>query len=365
MTDAQTVELLLRGIAVGAQLAIAIAVTRKTENAALRWATVMFFLSNICFTLNVFRPLRPIFEPFTYAIWLIQIGGAGYFWLFVVTLFEDRRPALLGWLPAIVLTLLGALGTYGGMFSRALVWGLHNAIGVLLAAHALFVVAHSWRNDLVESRRRLRGPFLVGVSSIAIVVSAVQIGQIMGIDADWYEPALGGLQALFGIGGAAILLEAREALFGRTAVAMAADRDARISDADAGALARLNAVMDGEKAWRREGLTVGLLAQEVGIPEHRLRRLINDNLGQRNFTAFVNQRRIEAARSALTDQNGGYQTIASIAFDLGFGSLGPFNRAFREATGLTPTEYRRRAEADSSPRDCSPPDSSPIVENPR
>jgi AraC-like DNA-binding protein len=28
--------------------------------------------------------------------------------------------------------------------------------------------------------------------------------------------------------------------------------------------------------------------------------------------------------------------------DAGFQSLGPFNRAFKAATGLPPTEYRRR-----------------------
>jgi AraC-like DNA-binding protein len=47
--------------------------------------------------------------------------------------------------------------------------------------------------------------------------------------------------------------------------------------------------------------------------------------------------------------------VASIAFDLGFGSLGPFNRAFRDETGLTPTEYRRQKMANGSP----------ISENPR
>ena len=37
----------------------------------------------------------------------------------------------------------------------------------------------------------------------------------------------------------------------------------------------------------------------------------------------------------------------TIALDAGFGSLGPFNRAFREAEGMTPSEYRARAMADS------------------
>lgn len=355
MTQAEIVELLLRGVAIGAQLAIGIAVARSTENSALRWATIMFFLSNICLTLNGFRPIRPMLEPFTYAIWLIQIGGAGYSWLFIVTLFEDWRPTLRGWIPALILTVLGAAGTSGGMFSRTLIWGLHNAIGIGLAAHTLYVVAHSWRNDLIEARRRLRGPYLVGVGLFSIALGAAQIGQIMGIDAQWYDFAVAMAQALFGVAGAAILLEARQSLFGRTAVASATPSESTTTSADIAALARLDAVMDREALWRREGLTVGQLAQEVGIPEHRLRRLINDRLGHRNFTAFVNQRRIDAACAALTEHREAYQTIASIAFDLGFGSLGPFNRAFREATGLTPTEYRRRAEGESSP----------IIENPR
>jgi AraC-like DNA-binding protein len=33
--------------------------------------------------------------------------------------------------------------------------------------------------------------------------------------------------------------------------------------------------------------------------------------------------------------------VLTIALDLGFGSIGPFNRAFKDATGMTPTEFRR------------------------
>ncbi len=107
--------------------------------------------------------------------------------------------------------------------------------------------------------------------------------------------------------------------------------------------------MDAGEAWRREGLTIGALAEEVGVPEHRLRRLINDNLGHRNFAAFVNTRRIEAAKALLADPAQARTTVAAIAFELGFGSLGPFNRAFKEATGKTPTEWRARANASPKP----------------
>jgi AraC-like DNA-binding protein len=35
--------------------------------------------------------------------------------------------------------------------------------------------------------------------------------------------------------------------------------------------------------------------------------------------------------------------ILSIALDLGFASIGPFNRAFKAITGLTPGDFRQQA----------------------
>lgn len=35
--------------------------------------------------------------------------------------------------------------------------------------------------------------------------------------------------------------------------------------------------------------------------------------------------------------------VLTLAMELGYGSLGPFNRAFKERTGLTPTEFRTQS----------------------
>ena len=78
----------------------------------------------------------------------------------------------------------------------------------------------------------------------------------------------------------------------------------------------------------------------VGAPEHRLRRLINGVLGHRDFADYVNGRRIEAAKAALSAPDLALKSISTIAYDLGFASLGPFNRAFRAATGVTPSVWR-------------------------
>jgi len=37
----------------------------------------------------------------------------------------------------------------------------------------------------------------------------------------------------------------------------------------------------------------------------------------------------------------------TLALDAGFSSLGPFNRAFKAGTGLTPSQFRRQGGKDS------------------
>jgi AraC-like DNA-binding protein len=110
---------------------------------------------------------------------------------------------------------------------------------------------------------------------------------------------------------------------------------------------RLLAHMDQERPHRDEGLTIAALAAQFGEQEYRLRRTINRAMGHRNFAQFLNSHRLAEVRQALADPAQREVPILTIALDAGFGSLGPFNRAFRESEGMTPSEYRTRALADS------------------
>ena len=100
-------------------------------------------------------------------------------------------------------------------------------------------------------------------------------------------------------------------------------------------------LMGDERIYRHDNITIGTLATKLGIPEYRLRRLINQRLGYRNFNVFLNNHRIEEAKAALSDPTQAEVPVITIAMDAGFQSLGPFNRAFKATTGVTPTEYRR------------------------
>ncbi|MEO0327020.1 MAG: helix-turn-helix domain-containing protein [Pseudomonadota bacterium] len=113
-----------------------------------------------------------------------------------------------------------------------------------------------------------------------------------------------------------------------------------LSPVEASLLTRLQDSMQ-EEIWRQEGLTIGKLAEALNGPEHRLRKVINQGLGYRNFAAFVNERRIEAACEVLSDPIKADTPIINIAYDVGYASLGPFNRAFKEIVGESPTEFRK------------------------
>jgi AraC-like DNA-binding protein len=102
-----------------------------------------------------------------------------------------------------------------------------------------------------------------------------------------------------------------------------------------------------DHAYRSEDLSIAALAARLSVPEYRLRRLINQRLGHRNFNAFVNGFRLAEATAALADSSKRELPVLTIALTAGFQSIGPFNRAFKAATGLTPTEFRKQKLAES------------------
>jgi len=111
--------------------------------------------------------------------------------------------------------------------------------------------------------------------------------------------------------------------------------------------ADLQRLMSEARIYRSEDLSIGSLADRLRAPEYRLRRLINQRLGHRNFNAFINSHRLAEAQAALADPARRELPVLSIALEAGFQSIGPFNRAFKAATGRTPTEFRREKLADS------------------
>jgi AraC-like DNA-binding protein len=340
------IEILLRGMAVGAVLATALGLMRSGRGGSARWIGAIFCVSVAAFALNSGGAETRALVWLNAPIWLLSIAGTAWFWLFAVILFEDRDVTWERLSPIGVMMAIGFVGAFVPPTASAGVWIVHNLLEVALVVHVVRIIWRSWGGDLVEARRSLRGPFMVVVAVYCTILSGYEIADALGIRPGWGPMLQAGSLATITLLGAATFLQGRPDIF-EPPTRPADAKGSGIAPQDRPALARLQAVMAGDNLWRQEGLTIGRLADEVGLPEHRLRRLINGSLGFRNFSDFLNARRIEAAMVALSSPDDTRASISALAFDLGYASLGPFNRAFKEATGLTPSAWRIQTLATS------------------
>lgn len=95
-----------------------------------------------------------------------------------------------------------------------------------------------------------------------------------------------------------------------------------------------------QEVYKQNGLTVSKLSTIMELPEHQLRVLINKELGFDNFSQFLNSHRIPAVCKMLEQAEYQNTPILTLALDTGYNSITPFNRAFKELKGMTPTQYR-------------------------
>lgn len=236
---------------------------------------------------------------------------------------------------------------------------LHAAAMLAFTAAALWEIVHGWNDDLVEPRRAARRWAAMGIglyAAVALVIELALRGQPIGR----LLPAL----HVAGIGAVSLALAVRVARRSLDEVLGITDPPTPLADPDpravvsapanlearpgeqAQALARLTEAMTGERLYRREGLTLAALAVTLGLGEAELRGLINQRLGYRNFNDFLHHYRLQEAAARVASED---LPILTIALGCGYGSIGPFNRAFKQRMGMTPSEYRGASRLASSP----------------
>lgn len=107
---------------------------------------------------------------------------------------------------------------------------------------------------------------------------------------------------------------------------------------------RLVRLLRDEALDAEPDLRIADVAARLGQPEYRVSQCISAALGFANFNRLINHHRIERAKRLLADP-GRDRPILEIAFDCGFGSVGPFNRAFKDQVGMTPRAFRAARSA--------------------
>jgi AraC-like DNA-binding protein len=102
-------------------------------------------------------------------------------------------------------------------------------------------------------------------------------------------------------------------------------------------LPRITALMEEEKIFCDEDLSLNGMAREIGVEPYQLSRIINEKFNK-NFKSFVNEYRIEEAKKILLNDRG--RTIISVAYAVGFNSTTVFYEWFKRLTGSSPKQYR-------------------------
>lgn len=102
------------------------------------------------------------------------------------------------------------------------------------------------------------------------------------------------------------------------------------------------ALLENDKLHLNESLNLAEMASNVGITDKKLSELLNRHLNT-NFYNLVNEYRVKEVKARLKTVDSDKYTLLAIAYDSGFQSKASFNRIFKQKTGISPADYRKKS----------------------
>ncbi len=351
MTDLATLDLLLRAATVALAAAAAVAILRAPGRGALAFHAAFVVAGIGAFMIASAPGAHAALGPgaFFFNAWCLATPAV--VWMLARLVFrEGASPTVAHFAAAGVLVAatmagdygrlrLGALADFPGAAQVVLLAGRAAALALLFGACAM-AAAH-WRADLVEERRRARAAFIGVVGAVFAALAGSEF--VFGGRGAPLELLLAGHSLLLLLAFALLQAVARGELAALLAAPVTRHAPLAIVRSD-GVEARLAERVLEEmargKLWKRDGLGIAQLAAELDTQEHRLRRAINRHLGYRNFNDFLHDYRLREVAARLADPKEAHLPVLSLALDCGYGSIGPFNRAFKAKFGMTPTRFR-------------------------
>lgn len=199
-----------------------------------------------------------------------------------------------------------------------------------------------WSPNLAKPERILRITYLASFGfSVATCTVYLDHGASQVLSAEARALIQAGCAALIcSVVSIALLYRSNHPL-SKPANAPAPARAVEASDEDRHLARRIEHAVVVDKLFLEPELKLAALARQVNAAEYLVSRAITRGLGEANFNRFINRHRVTHAQTLLSDHDNRQYPVLSIALDSGFASLGPFNRAFKAHTGLTPREYRK------------------------
>lgn len=275
----------------------------------------------------------------------------------VLLLVTDSIPYALLWLTMTQLDHRFSLSTlHFGLKSLAVVWGLvltyfflvyggygflhdvSHAVGVVVLLANIYICLAEFFDDVDDKRRNAR--VLIALVCCCYMVALVSF--------EFADKAIRNSVQFSFINSLFIFLLAfiiaTVIIFKRSTLAQeVASPDEKGSDEkgleESNPVLKLQALMN-DGVYLQSELTIGKLAEQANVPAHQLRQTINQHLGFSNFSHYLNSYRIPWVCQQLSDPSKNHLPILTLALEAGYGSIAPFNRAFKVQMGKTPKQYR-------------------------
>lgn len=332
----------IRGSAIAVLLLLAFFGWRDARQAAIARYWILFLLGAAAYLVESAPGLASSHTVWVASLRLLSMSTPGFFLLWTSANFDDSYTP--GWTSSLPVVAMVAVSVWAILSDREIAWRVSQAAALVLVGIGIWQLLGGRAADLVEGRRRFRLVLSLGAAATmagTTILGAVRDPAIRaqgGAISAGIVLALATASAMFRLG---LRRQPEFATRPSGAVATARQPPGDIDPEERAALSRLQHLMENEKAYREEGMDVAALAARLNLPQYRLRRLINQRLGHRNFNSFINGYRLAEAAAALADPTQAEVPVLTIALDTGFQSIGPFNRAFKAHTGMTPTDFRR------------------------
>ena len=290
---------------------------------------------------------------------LLQFGSSsicGLFMIYCFLIFQEQEkfpfPLAAAFIMQVLLDFVLSIlivtdATVADSITYQLLSTSMDILQLAFVGFAIYWTLKGWRGDLVDDRRVLRW-FIIGVQgalifSVFFVENFLLTGDSAGNASE--QAVIVYAIAILTLGMLITALRFDFVSLGYVIRKVAELTEEPIEESagsfDAESFNR--AFKDG-CLYREAGLTISGLAKKLNIPEYRLRAFIHKQLGFRNFNAILHQYRIEDASNVLSDVENRSVPVLTIALSVGYQSITPFNNAFRQIKGVTPSEFRKKAQ---------------------
>ncbi len=271
---------------------------------------------------------------------LIDVFILSAVWLFVLSLFQKNfRVNLFHVLTAVLMgsAMLMERFVYFGWLDGLPIWwpSMVNSMAFFVVMHMLAVTLLGRNDDLLEKRRKSR-LYLVLVIAISSLLTIV-LGSMLLQEFQATVNVISLSPAVLGMAVWMLKIEPNTFSFKPKNQLDKVQFSAR----DNALKIKLDKTIEQHRCYLEPNLTIDSLANRLAVATPRLRVFINQQLGFNNFSSFINGYRIEAVKTALQNIDNEHIPILTLALNHGFNSLPPFNRAFKQQMGITPSEYRK------------------------